>query len=330
MARTTLTAIAAHRLSPPNPLAALARSEVARRAFKLVSYCALACLLGVLGLVATATLPVLFGYHTYSVDGGSMEPALKRGSVAIAASTSPSALRVGDIIAYRQSPQNPPVLHRIVQITTSEDGLLGFITQGDQNQTPDAQPVPLHGPGDKVMYTVPYAGYILDFARSTFGRILLVGLPLPVLLAMFLLPRKRTAGSATASSTASEPNSLFAESTPTWATEGPSFRTQALQRDLFSPTMQPVTAEGALRPSFEAQASQRGLFSPTIRPVGRAPRPSLQAQAFQLGLLSAKTRPVALRRAARPRWRRRPSTLLLRATTRAVAEAGPAPQRRAA
>jgi len=304
MPMTTLTAIAVHRLNPPNPLAALVRSDVVRRAFKLVSYCALACLLGVLALVATATAPVLFGYHTYNVEGGSMEPALRRGSVAIAASTSPPALHVGDIIVYRQSPQNPPVLHRIVQIT-NDNGQLGFITQGDQNQTPDTQPVALHGPGDKVMYTVPYAGYILDFAGSTLGRILLIGLPLPVLLALFLVPGKRPAESKNESRAVIEPNVPPAESAPTWATERPSLETQALQRGLFSPTMQPVTPWGAPRPSLEAQASQRGLllFRPRI---------------------------AVDRRAARPRWRRRPSTLPLRATTRAVAEAGPAPQRRAA
>lgn len=285
-----MTAIAARRLSPPNLLGALAQSYTARRAFKLISYCALACLLGVLALVATATAPVLFGYHTYTVDGGSMEPALKRGSVAIAASTSPPTLRVGDIIAYRRSPQNPPILHRIVQIT-NDNGQLGFITQGDQNQTPDTQPVSLQGPGDKVEYTVPYAGYILDFAHGTLGRIMLIGLPLPVLLALFLAPGKRTAGSKTKSSPSTEPDVPPAKSTPTPVADRPSLEAQALQRGLFSPTMRP--AERASRSSLEAQALQRGLVSPTMQPLERASRPSLETQAFQRGLLRMTLPPPA-------------------------------------
>jgi signal peptidase len=326
-----VTASATYWPRPQSPLAGLAQSYLARRALKLVSYCALACLLGVLALVATATLPVLFGYHTYTVDGGSMEPALKRGSVAIAAATSPPALRVGDIIAYRQSPQNPPVLHRIVQIT-NDNGQLGFITQGDQNQTPDTQPVALQGPGDKVEYMVPYAGYILNFAHGTLGRVLLIGLPLPVLLALFLAPRNRTAESKTQSSPDTEPNALSGESTPTWATERPSLETQALPRGLFSPTMQPVTPEGALRPSIEAQASERGLLPPKALHLAlvRTQRPSLETQAFERGLLSPRTRAAAPGRAARPRWRRRPSTPLLRAIPPARAKDEPAHLSRAA
>ncbi len=300
-----MTASAIYWPKSQTPLAALAQSYITRRAFKLISYCALACLLGVLALVATATAPVIFGYQTYTVDGSSMEPALKRGSVAIAASTSPPALHVGDIIAYRQSPQNPPVLHRIVQIT-NDNGQLGFITQGDQNQTPDTQPVILQGPGDKVMYMVPYAGYILDFAHSTSGRVLLIGLPLLTMLAMFLTPGKGTAESKNETSAATEPNVPLAESTPTWAAERPSLETQALQRGLFSPTMQPVTPGEAPRPSLEEQASQRGLllFRPRIAVDGRATRPSLEAQAFQRGLLRAtvparaKGEPAHLSRAA--------------------------------
>jgi len=249
------------------PLAALTQSYVARRALLLCSYGALACLLGVLALVAAATVPVLFGYHNYTVGGDSMEPALKHGSVALAAPTSPRALRVGDIIAYRQSPENPPVLHRIVQIVTNEDGQPGFITQGDQNPTPDTQPVALQGPGDKVMYTVPYAGYVLDFASSTAGRILLIGVPLPVLLVMFLSSGKRTATPAREARPATEtPEPQERPWTPRFVEQRPSFEEQAVARGLASARTRPVARGGAERTSLEAQAYQRGLLRPADAP----------------------------------------------------------------
>jgi signal peptidase len=229
------------------------------RAIKLLSFGVLACLLGLVALVATATAPEFFGYHTYTVEGNSMAPALKRGSVAIAAPTSLRALRVGDIIAFRQSPKHPPVLHRIIEIT-NETGQLGFITQGDQNQTPDSQPVSLQGPGDKVMYSVPYAGYVLDFAHGTLGRILLIGLPLPTLLAVFLLPGKRAAKA--------KPES------------NPSPETQATRGE--DPQDSPTRP--APRPSLEAQAFQPSLLSPSARRARR----SLEAQALELGLLQAR------------------------------------------
>ena len=163
-------------------------SRVVSRRLRLLSYAVLAILLAIAVLVATATLPVLFGYHTYVVNGGSMEPSLKNGSVAVAQKTSPFALEVGDIIARRESPDGPAVLHRIARIIDDDTGRLLY-TQGDANQTADPEPVMLLGTGDKVIYSVPYVGYILNFGRSTPGLILLLGAPL-VLLASISLYEK--------------------------------------------------------------------------------------------------------------------------------------------
>ena len=119
-----------------------------------------------------------------------MGPSLKAGSVAVSKPTSPYDLEIGDIIARRESEDNPPVLHRIVGITT-EDGQPLFTTQGDVNRTPDPLPVALDGPGDRVVFSVPYAGYILDFARSGRGALLLIGAPLALLGAILLRDRWR-------------------------------------------------------------------------------------------------------------------------------------------
>jgi signal peptidase len=153
----------------------------------------LGALIGIVLLVAAATLPVLFGYHTYVVNGGSMGSALKAGSVAVSKPTSPYDLDIGDIIARRESPDSQPVLHRIVGISV-EDGQRVFVTQGDVNQTPDSQPVALDGPGDKVVFSVPYAGYILRYAGSGLGRLLLIGAPLALLAVIVLREKWRPPG----------------------------------------------------------------------------------------------------------------------------------------
>jgi signal peptidase len=152
----------------------------------------MAGVVGVLLLVATATVPVLFGYHTYIVKGSSMEPNLRLGSVAVTSPTSPQALKVGDIVAWHPSPQSPPVLHRIAEITTV-DGKRSFVTQGDQNHTPDRQPQALEGPGDRVVYSVPYAGYVLSFAEGSTGRVALIGVPLALLIVLSLREGRRSA-----------------------------------------------------------------------------------------------------------------------------------------
>ena len=171
-------------------LSALPRPAAFRRGVHLLSYALMGALIGVALLVATATLPVLFGYHTYVINGGSMAPSLKAGSVAVSKTTSPYNLEIGDVIARREAPDSIPVLHRIVDISV-EDGQRVFITQGDQNRSSDPEPLALDGPGDKVVYSVPYAGYILRYAGSGLGRLLLIGAPLAVLAVIGLRERRR-------------------------------------------------------------------------------------------------------------------------------------------
>ncbi len=157
-----------------------AQSASFRRGLRYFYFVALVLLLGTLGLLAAGTAPTLFGYNNYVINGGSMEPSLQVGSIAITRGTSPFALEVGDIIARNDPPDGSPVLHRVVEIT-NVDGQRAFVTQGDQNRTPDTIPIVLAGTGDRVVYSVPYAGYILNFARSWLGRVILLGVPVALL-----------------------------------------------------------------------------------------------------------------------------------------------------
>ncbi len=158
----------------------------ARRATRILSYAIAAVLVGVVILVGVGTVPTLFGYHTYVVTSGSMEPVLKTGSVAVAAPANPLTLKVGDIIAYLPSAGSTHVLHRIVRIDEA-NGQRQFITQGDHNAAPDPTPVTLSNDGDRIVYSVPYAGYIVAFAQGWDGRFLLMGVP--ALLLAFILGR---------------------------------------------------------------------------------------------------------------------------------------------
>ena len=179
-------------------LSALPRSATFRRGGRLLPYAVLGALIGVVLLVAAATLPTLFGYHGYIVYGGSMAPGMRAGSVAVSKPTSPQELTVGDVIAHRLSPDSTPVLHRIVDITVVDSQLL-FVTQGDANRTPDPEPVAFEGTGDRVVYSVPFVGYLLHYAGNGLGRLLLIGVPLALLAAITLRDawrsRRRDVGS---------------------------------------------------------------------------------------------------------------------------------------
>jgi len=304
---SSLRTIASGRASD---LEALVRSAPFSRAVRVLSYALLAALLGVLLLIATATVPVLFGYHTYVVRGGSMEPQLEVGSVAVTHPTSPRALAVGDIIAYRSLADGSTVLHRIVEVQ-SEDGEPLFVTQGDQNRTRDAEPVALEGQGDKVIYSVPYAGYALIFASSGVGMALLIGLPLIVLAALFLrnapISRRREAQTSVAAERQGPP--------PLQAVDMQDLRPQAAAASPRpqtgpAPTIVPFPGpRAATRPTIVAFPSPRlaGQDIPVFL-IRQLPHPERFAPLLSMAAARTSAEPHGARRRSEPdaaEWPRR-------------------------
>lgn len=154
-----------------------------------------------LGIVATVCLIVaatavapLFGYGTYVIYGGSMGASLPRGSLAVTERVDTDGLRVGDVIAMKR--HGSTTLHRITSVDI-EDGQPVVTTWGDANEGPDAAPVILSGRGDRLMFSIPYLGYLLHFARGPLGRLLLIGVPL-IALAVLLWREGRAPQSKTA------------------------------------------------------------------------------------------------------------------------------------
>ena len=143
----------------------------------------------VLLAIAAAGLPTLVGADSYVVGGASMGTAVRPGSIVVAKRVDPASLEVGDIVTFRR-PQNPDVAvtHRVVRIR-DEDGVIKLQTQGDANASLDPEEVSTSLPISKMVYTIPYVGYVITFARTSAGKLLLIALPPVVLLAdWFVLP----------------------------------------------------------------------------------------------------------------------------------------------
>ena len=137
----------------------------------------------VLLMLAAATLPTLVGFDSFVVIGGSMGNTVRPGSIVVAQRVDPATLQVGDIVTFRR-PQNPdlPITHRVVGIR-EEDGVTRLQTKGDANATSDVDEFSATLPISKLVYTVPWVGYIVAFARTAAGKLLLIALPLLILLA---------------------------------------------------------------------------------------------------------------------------------------------------
>ena len=84
-------------------------------------------------------IPGVLGFRPVIVLSGSMEPAIQTGDMILLHKADSSQLKEGDVICYLVS--GKAITHRIVEITTGEDGQTRYITQGDDNNTADQQAV---------------------------------------------------------------------------------------------------------------------------------------------------------------------------------------------
>ena len=126
-------------------------------------------------LLIISTFPITGNYKVMTVISGSMEPAIKMGSV-VAVKPSDD-YRVGDIITFGPAVKTKtPTTHRIFDIKVV-DGNPVYITKGDVNNAPDAREVQRKDVIGKVLFAVPYAGYAVDFAKKPMGFALIIIVP---------------------------------------------------------------------------------------------------------------------------------------------------------
>jgi signal peptidase len=128
-------------------------------------------------LLAATFLPTMFGLESLVVASGSMTPAMPVGAVAMTREVDARAVSTGDIISYRRRGTVTTTTHRVVTIKV-QAGQVVFTTKGDANDTPDPEPVVVDGRVHRVEYVVPEAGYVVRYARTPYGLLGLVLIPI--------------------------------------------------------------------------------------------------------------------------------------------------------
>jgi signal peptidase len=130
----------------------------------------------ILGLLLLATLmPIPGNLEVKIVKSGSMEPAIPVGSIVVIKSASQYA--IGDVITFGKDTKTQiPTTHRIIE-TNTLNGSQIFVTKGDANDAADPVPTRISEVKGKVIASLPYIGYVLDFGRQPLGFGLLVGVP---------------------------------------------------------------------------------------------------------------------------------------------------------
>lgn len=127
---------------------------------------AIAAVLG-LAIVVSVLIPRLIGAESFTVVSGSMEPAIPTGSIVVARPIGAEDVRFNDVITYQLESGKPQtVTHRVVGVDVIEDQLQ-FRTQGDANSVEDPAPVQPAQVRGKVLYHVPFLGYMSTWISAT-------------------------------------------------------------------------------------------------------------------------------------------------------------------
>ncbi|GGB52791.1 signal peptidase I [Virgibacillus dakarensis] len=126
----------------------------------------------------------IFGYQLKTVLSGSMEPGIQTGSIIAIKSVDEEEskkFQAGDVITF-QDEDKKLISHRIADVTMTDSGVK-YTTKGDNNDAADIEPVlPNNVVGEYQGLTVPYVGYLIHFAQSPNGILLLMIVPGVILL----------------------------------------------------------------------------------------------------------------------------------------------------
>lgn len=127
-----------------------------------------AAIIGVILLLIPLSVPRLFGYQTYDVVSGSMEPEIPVGSMIFVKEIVPEDVVEGDIIAFYSN--SNVVCHRVTYNNIYERK---FNTKGDANPDEDLNDTTYDQLIGKVEHHVPTLGIIGSYIDSSSGKLLI-------------------------------------------------------------------------------------------------------------------------------------------------------------
>jgi len=138
------------------------------------------------GVLLGRALP-LTGRQTLIIAGPSMEPALPIGAAAVMEPyEQDGGPAVGDVVAIRVGPSSALFTHRVIR-TLSLNGEPYIETKGDANPDPDPATTPARAALGRVVWSVPYAGYLLALLSAPAGALFVLSLGMTLLVLAYLL-----------------------------------------------------------------------------------------------------------------------------------------------
>lgn len=142
-------------------------------------------------LVVTLTVVLvgvrLFGYKTFVVLSGSMEPTYPTGSLLYVKEIDYRELKVGDPITFMVD-EDTVATHRIVNIYVDDEdsSVLRFETKGDANEASDGTLVHYLNIIGTPVFCIPKLGYVANFIQNPPGLYLTIGFAAILVILVFL------------------------------------------------------------------------------------------------------------------------------------------------
>jgi len=147
---------------------------------KVVSFGVYSLIIVIALLVVFSTFSFPGNYKLMTIQSGSMEPAMKAGSMIVVKPT--AEYKIGDIVTYKNGDDSKKTTtHRIVEINEAK-GVITYKTKGDANDAPDFAPIFKANIVGKVLFSIPYLGYPVGFARTLPGLIILIIIPATIII----------------------------------------------------------------------------------------------------------------------------------------------------
>ncbi len=117
--------------------------------------------------------PDFFGYKSFVIVSGSMEPTIKKGDAIFIKEVPEEEIRTNDIISFTQGETN--VTHRIVEII-QENGIKKYTTKGDNNNTEDKEKISYQQIEGKYQFKINQFGIVIGILKSKITLILLIAM----------------------------------------------------------------------------------------------------------------------------------------------------------
>ncbi len=115
-------------------------------------------------------------FKMFIVLSGSMSPEFEPGSVVLVQDVKPEEIGVGDILTFRPSAASENIVTHRVASLSFDDGM-EITTKGDANNVQDPLPIRPENVIGRVFLSIPYLGYLLNFAGTNYGLYSLIILP---------------------------------------------------------------------------------------------------------------------------------------------------------